>query len=126
MIGGFARIGAGSGNAVFPDARFALSIGVLPLGEDLFVVFVEFTNGGAIVVCDEESALVIFEKSRHFGVVKVVVVNREVAIRVHSLEHGGVFAEVIWGVQEEEIIGMVVDDIFEICTGHAEVAQCGG
>ena len=125
MLGGFARVGAGGGNAVFPDARFALSVCVLPLGEDLQVVFVVFANGGTIVVCDEESALVRFEQSRHFGVVKVFMMNRKVAIRVHPLEHGGVFSEVIWWVQEEEIIGVVVDDIFEICAGYAEVAQCG-
>ena len=77
---------------IFADSRLALAIRVLPFGVNLFIVFIHFADGVAIIVSDQKPTLVIFKQFAHGSMLKVVVVNGKVAIRIHALEHFGIFA----------------------------------
>ena len=83
---------------IFPilaDSRLALSIRILPLWENLLIILVHFADGVAIIVSDQKPALVIFKQFAHNRMLKIIVMNREIAIRIHALEHFGIFPQII-------------------------------
>jgi hypothetical protein len=76
-------------------SRLTLAIRILPLWENLLIILVHFANGIAIIVCYKKPALVIFKQFAHNRMLKVVMMNSEIAIRIHALEHFGIFAQII-------------------------------
>ena len=83
---------------IFPilaDSRLALAIRILPLWENLLIVLVHFANGVAIIVGYKKSTLVIFKQFAHGRMLKIIVMNRKIAIRIHALEHLGIFPQII-------------------------------
>ena len=80
---------------ILADTRLALAIGILPLWENLLIILVHFANGFAIIVCYKKSTLVIFKQFAHNRMLKIIVMNGEITIRIHALEHFGIFAQII-------------------------------
>ena len=80
---------------ILADTRLALAIRILPLRENLLIILVHFANGLAIIVCYKKSTLVIFKQFAHNRMLKIVMMNGEIAIRIHALEHFGIFAQII-------------------------------
>ena len=81
--------------AILTDSRFALAVRILPLWENLLIVLVHFANGLAIIVCYKKSTLVIFKQFAHGRMLKIIVMNSKIAIRIHALEHFGIFPQII-------------------------------
>ena len=80
---------------ILADSRLTLAIRILPFREDLLIILVHFANGIAIIVRYKKPALVIFKQFAHNRMLKVVVMNSKIAIRIHALEHFGIFAQII-------------------------------
>ena len=80
---------------ILADSRLALAIRILPFRVNLLIILVHFANCFAIIVRYKKSTLVIFKQFAHNRMLKIVVVNGEIAIRIHALEHLGIFAQII-------------------------------
>ena len=80
---------------ILADTRLSLAIRILPLRVNLLIILVHFANGFAIIVRYKKPTLVIFKQFAHNRMLKIIVMNCEIAIRIHALEHFGIFPQII-------------------------------
>ena len=108
---------------ILANSSFTLPVSVLPLRKRLLEPRIHCPNRLAVIVRQQEPALVILQQLAKHIMFKRIMVNRKITIRVHPLEHLRILPEIVRRIQEEEIIWVIQNRRLEITTTHFQSLQ---